>query len=100
MQSEAHIHLLDLLDGLAFPAVKQEVILFAEAHGASEEALDRLQAIPEDDFKTRAELLAHLNEIEALPGSENIWSSQPSGDVLTPPDEKTGVIDRSGQGRG
>jgi len=95
--SEPHINFLEILDGLKFPVAKQEVILHAEKRGASEQALDRLQAIPDDDYKTRAALLKNIDVIEDQEGSENIWSSADSGDVLSsdedPPDsEHDGVV--------
>ncbi len=78
--SEHQINFLEILDGLKFPITKAEVILHAEKREASEEALDRLQAIPEDDYKTREELLDNINVIEDQPGFENMWSSAESGD--------------------
>jgi hypothetical protein len=82
-QSEPHINLLELLDGLPFPAAKQDVILYAERKGASEEALDQLQGISEDDYKNIDELMAQMNVIEDLPGAENLWSSADSADLYT-----------------
>ena len=68
IHSEYHIHLLEMLDGLGFPASKQDIILHAEGRGASEEVLDRLAGIPDDDYKTRSELLENIDVIEELPG--------------------------------
>ena len=96
-ESEHRINFLEILDGLKFPVAKQEIILHAERRGASEEALDRLQAIPDDDYKTRADLLKNIDVIEDQEGSENIWSSGDSSDILTssedPPDtEHDGAV--------
>ena len=73
--SEHQINFLEVLEGLKFPVTKAEIILHAEQRGASEEALDRLKGIPEDDYKNRDELLDNINVIEDQPGFENLWSS-------------------------
>jgi hypothetical protein len=88
--SEHHINFLEVLDGMKFPVTKAEVILHAEAHGASEEVLDRLQGIPDDDYKTRDELLENINVIEEVPGFENLWSSAESGDYGSSDEEQEG----------
>jgi hypothetical protein len=90
VHSEHQINFLEILDGLKFPVTKAEIILHAEKRGASEEALDRLQAIPEDDFKSRDELLDNINVIEDQPGHENLWSSAESNDLLAPEEEREG----------
>ncbi len=91
------VNILELLDGMTFPASKMELIAFAEDKDASEEAMDQLQAIPDDIYNSLADVGRHANEIEIIEGGPNLWSSEESHDL--PDDAERRVSDLNGQGR-
>jgi len=73
------INLLELLDGLEFPATKTEIVDYAQDQGASEEALDMLQALPHEEYKTLTAFNRDHLLIGKLPGSDmNMFSSSQS----------------------
>lgn len=69
------INILEVLDGAPFPLSAIELIDYAQEHDASEDVLDQLQAIPERIYNSIFDVNRGLNEIDALPGSENLWAS-------------------------
>lgn len=75
--TDSPLNLEALLDGLAFPAVRVEIVDYADAHGASEEALELLRAIPDRDYRSLTELNAGLGLVGRQPGGENLWPSNP-----------------------
>ena len=91
------VNLFELLDGLAFPVSKMEIIAYAEDKDASEEAMDQLQYIPDDIYNSMADLNRHANEIEIIEGGPNLWSSEESHDL--PDDAERRMSDLNGQGR-
>jgi hypothetical protein len=73
------INYLELVDRMPFPATKAEIVLFAQNHGASEEALDGFQALPEGTYENFAMLSNRIGQIDSLPGSDsNMFSSSQS----------------------
>jgi hypothetical protein len=48
------------IDDVEFPATKLEVIDVAEAAGAPQEALERLQKLDREQYESRADLEAEL----------------------------------------
>ena len=68
----------ELLDGIIFPVSKGEILVYAGEHGAGEEAMTLLQALPVRDYRNMQEINAGLGLIEREPGSENLWSSAKS----------------------
>jgi hypothetical protein len=98
-QSEQPINILELLDGMEFPATVIELVAYAEDQGASEDALEEIRALPDEDYQSIHDIALHLNRIEQLPQPENQWPSAPAKTGI-PPDEESGIIDRSGQARG
>jgi hypothetical protein len=91
------INLLEILDGASFPASKMELIAYAQDKGASEEALDQLQAIPDDIYNSLDDVNRHSNDIEVIEGAENLFSSEPSHDL--PDEAEHFVSDMNGSGR-
>lgn len=74
-QSMPPLNILEVLDGAPFPLSAIELIDYAQENDASEDVLDQLQAIPERIYNNIYDVNRGLNEIEALPGSENLWAS-------------------------
>jgi hypothetical protein len=98
--SQQPLNILELLDGMEFPATVIELVAYAQDQDASEEALEEIRALPDDKgYESIHDVATHLNRIEELPQPENQWSSAPAK-TGTAPDEKSGIIDRSGQARG
>jgi hypothetical protein len=79
------VNILEVLDGVGFPASKMELIAYAQDHDASEEVLDQLQCIPDDIYNSLGHVNMHINDIEIIEGAENLFSSEPSSDL--PQDE-------------
>lgn len=71
------VNVEETLDGLMFPAVRIQIITYAEDQGASEEVLEMLRALPLESFNNIQEINRELGKIEKQPGSENLWSSNP-----------------------
>jgi hypothetical protein len=86
MQTDLPPNILEVLDGMAFPATVIEIVSYAEDHDASEDVLDLIQAMPDRDYASLAEVSRHLGLIEELPGQENLWSSAPPEDTPQPGD--------------
>ena len=80
-QSQQPMNILELLDGIEYPATLVELVEFAEDNDASEEALDEIRAMPDREYASVLDLSRHLGQIEDLPGHENQWSSEPSQDI-------------------
>lgn len=94
---EHAVNILEILDGASFPCSKMELISYAEDRGASEEAFDQLQAMPDDIYTSISDVNRHVNEIEVIEGSENLFSSEESHDL---PDEADRLVsDMNGSGR-
>ncbi|MDB5490721.1 MAG: hypothetical protein JWO78_570 [Micavibrio sp.] len=91
------VNILELLDGMVFPASKMELIAFAEDKDTSEEAMDQLQAIPDDIYNSLPDVSRHANEIEIIEGGPNLWSSEESHDL--PDETERALSDLNGQGR-
>lgn len=79
--SQAPMNLLELFDDVKFPATRSELISHAEDNNASEDALDVLQALPENRYGTLDALNGDLGKIRHVPGQENLWSSQQQKDT-------------------
>lgn len=75
------LNLEELLDGLNWPATKTGIVSYAQDRDAGAEALDLLQALPREEYDSLEALNADLGLVEDLPGSENLWSSQPSRQI-------------------
>lgn len=67
-----------LLDGIALPAAKTDIIAYAQTQGAGPEALELFYAMPERRYETMKEINKGLGLVEKLPGNENLWPSRPS----------------------
>lgn len=62
------INYLELVDGAHFPMTKAELVSYCEDKGASEEALDMIQALPHDEIESFAMFNREIGLIETLPG--------------------------------
>lgn len=91
------MNILELLDGVPFPANKQDLIAYAEANDASEEALDVIQGMSGDEYISVNDINRHLNSLDRLPGQQNLWSSAESADLPTEQDEE--MTEMRGSGR-
>ncbi len=70
------INFLELVDGATFPMTKAELVAFCETRGASEEALDIIQAMPHDEIESFAMFNREVGLVERLPGAKmNMFSS-------------------------
>lgn len=74
-------NILELFDGIDFPASKISLIDYAIDQDASEEVLEQLRAMPERDYRSIHEVGRFANRIEPLPGAANQWSSEESHDL-------------------
>ena len=70
------INFLELVDGAHFPMTKAELVSFCEDRGASEEALDIIQALPHEEIESFSMFNREIGLIETLPGARsNMFSS-------------------------
>lgn len=67
-------NLEQLLDGMALPAAKVDILDYAAEQGADEDALEILRALPKDEYATLNEINAALGKLEKQPGSDNLWT--------------------------
>lgn len=73
------INFLELIDGARFPMTKAELVSYCEDRGASEEALDMIQALPHEEIESFAMFNREIGRIETLPGGRmNMFSSSQS----------------------
>jgi len=73
------INFLELVDGAHFPMTKAELVSWCEDKGASEEALDIIQALPHEEYASFAAFNREIGMIEQLPGGKaNLFSSSQS----------------------
>jgi hypothetical protein len=68
------VNILEVLDGIPLPASKEDVVVWAEDHDASEAVLEQLRAMPGDEFKSIADINRRANLLEVPPGADNIWT--------------------------
>ena len=80
------VNILEVLDGMVFPATVVELVAYAQDKDASEEVLDQIQAMPDRDYVSIHDVAMHLGRIEPLPGEENQWPSAPSEEYFTDED--------------
>lgn len=76
------MNLRELLDGMAYPVEKIEIIAYAIDHDASEEALEMLRALPHEHYKGPNLLNRDLGLIGQVAGSMNVWSSAGTRDEI------------------
>lgn len=70
------INFLELVDGAPFPMTKAELVSRCEDRGASEEALDIIQALPEAPIENLPMFNRVIGRVDALPGSSmNLFNS-------------------------
>ncbi len=70
------INFLELVDEAHFPMTKAELVSYCEDKGASEEALDAIQALPHEEYESFAAFNREIGLIETLPGGRmNQFSS-------------------------
>lgn len=81
LATEPHMNIATLLDNAPYPLTKVELVEYAQNHGASEDALDEIQAMPDIVYNSIAHVNKHLGEIEDLPNRGDLWASEPSHDI-------------------
>jgi hypothetical protein len=70
------INFLELVDTARFPMTKAELVSYCEDRGASEEALDMIQALPHNEIESFAMFNREIGRIETLPGGKmNMFNS-------------------------
>ena len=74
-QASNPLNILEVMDGIAFPVTKTELVQYAIDNDASEDVLDQLHAMPEMSYGSMRDINAHLGEIEDLPNTGGIWES-------------------------
>ena len=74
-QTDHAPNILEVLDGIEFPTTVTEMVSYAEDQETSEEVLDLLQAMPDREYNSIADISSSLGQIEELPGAENLWPS-------------------------
>ncbi len=72
--------ILELLDGIEFPASKIDLIDYAYDNDASEEAIEMLRALPDESFNHLNDVRDNIGRIDELPGVQQ-WGSEPSEDM-------------------
>lgn len=77
--------ILEILDGVEFPASKVDLISHAYDNDASEEAVEMLRALPDSSFNHLSDVRDNLGRIEELPGNQQ-WGSSPSEDMPHDPE--------------
>ena len=77
--------ILEILDGVEFPASKVDLISYAYDQDASEEAVEMIRAMPDSSFNHLNDVRANLGRIDELPGNQQ-WGSEPSEDMPHDPE--------------
>lgn len=77
--------ILELLDGVEFPATQADLISYAYDNDASEEAVEMLRALPDSTFNHLSDVRDNLGRIDELPGNQQ-WGSEASEDMPHNPD--------------
>jgi hypothetical protein len=90
-------NILEVLDGVTFPATAIELVAYAQDHDASEDVLDLIQAMPDRDYVSIHDVNRSLGLIGAQEGDENTWSSAPSDEFLLPAEPMTALADATKQ---
>lgn len=93
VHSSQPLNILEILDHAPFPATKVELIEYAEAHDASEEAMDLIQAMPDRTYSSIRHVNAGLGLTEPLPNEEEWWPSAPSHDLPEDPEHRRNEIE-------
>ena len=52
------------LKGIDFPARKQDLVKHAQQHGASQEVLETIKNLPEEEFHTAADVAKAVGQID------------------------------------
>jgi hypothetical protein len=81
---------LEVLDGVAFPATVLELIEHAQEHGGSESVVEVLRAMPDRTYSSMQQVSRGLGLIEDLPQTDDGW--WPARDLDTNEDERRGKI--------
>jgi|GEM_PF-3524501 len=92
-------NVLELLDGLEFPASLPEIVDYAIDQGAGEDLLQELRAMPDRDYDDMQEFNRYHAKIETLPGEaagENLFSSEdaPASELPAGLHDKPVIIQR------
>ena len=53
------------LEGLSLPASKQDVVRHARSRGANQEEVAALERLPDQEFKTMADILKDVGQVDA-----------------------------------
>ncbi|PZP55312.1 MAG: hypothetical protein DI586_07325 [Micavibrio aeruginosavorus] len=77
--------ILELLDGVEFPASQADLISYAYDQDASEEAVEVLRALPDSTFNHMQDVRENIGKIDELPGVQQ-WGSEPSEDMPHDPE--------------
>ena len=77
-------NLLELLDGMEFPASLPEIVDYAIDQGAAEDTLQELRAMPERDYDSIEEVNRYHAQIEEVPGQENLFDTNDAPDSELP----------------
>jgi len=82
---ESSPDILEILDGVEFPASKVDLVSHAYDNDASEEAVEMLRALPDSSFNHLEDVRRNIGRIESLPGVQQ-WGSEPSEDMPHDPE--------------
>ena len=77
---ESAPNILEILDGVEFPASKVDLISHAYDNDASEEAVEMLRALPDSSFNHLEDVRRNIGRMDELPGVQQ-WGSDPSEDI-------------------
>ncbi|WP_339716722.1 DUF2795 domain-containing protein [uncultured Sneathiella sp.] len=72
----APLNIVDVIDGISFPAEKVDIIAYAADQDAGPEAMNLLRAMPAGGYNSMEEINAALGLIEEEPGQMNLWPSK------------------------
>lgn len=74
-KSNKMLNVEEVLDGIAFPTGRIEIVDYADDHDASEDAMILLRALPSKTYNNMKDISDNIGHIEVEPGAENTWSS-------------------------
>jgi hypothetical protein len=70
------INFMELFDDIQLPATRAELVEHAAEKKASEDALDMLQAMPDEQFYTLEDINKNVSQFRQVPGGDsNLYSS-------------------------
>lgn len=64
MGGRSPANIVSFLEGLDFPASKDEIINYAEDNNAPQEIIDVLEQLPDQDYTNMADVMSGVGQVE------------------------------------